>query len=160
MISLPLASPDDTARLGRAVAAACAGEHPEAILLYGPLGSGKTTLAAALVRSLPGGDEAEPSSPSFTICNIYCTSPLVHHFDLYRLGPNASDEALEESLDQAEVLTLIEWSEYLAPALLPDNRIVCRLLPEENDTRSAALSACGPRGERCLDRISRFFSTL
>ncbi|MBQ2475644.1 MAG: tRNA (adenosine(37)-N6)-threonylcarbamoyltransferase complex ATPase subunit type 1 TsaE, partial [Desulfovibrio sp.] len=83
---LRLKSLDDTARLGRLLAEevvnALAEQGPDAslaLLLQGELGSGKTTLAASFVKALPGGEDAEVSSPSFTLCNVYPTRPQVFH---------------------------------------------------------------------------------
>ena len=110
-ISYVLPSLDETRRFGQALAMSMAKVPPGALLLSGDLGAGKTALTRFVVEALPGGPEAEVSSPSFTICNIYCTAPEVHHFDLYRLEPGAPDEALEESLDDASILTIVEWPE-------------------------------------------------
>ena len=125
---------------------------PGALLLYGDLGAGKTSLTRFVVEALPGGDSAEVSSPSFTICNIYCTAPVVHHFDLYRLEPGSPDDALGESLDDDSVLTIVEWPERMAPYYLPDDGLICRLTAWETEQgRAAELSALGPCGERCLE---------
>ena len=71
-----LESLDDTARLGTLLAGMMQNApQVRALLLQGDLGSGKTTLTRSLVAALPGGDQAEISSPSFTICNNYPTCP-------------------------------------------------------------------------------------
>lgn len=154
-ISINLTSLEDTDRLGRVLAEALAGCNPGALLLYGDLGAGKTTLVRMLVQSLPGGLDAEVASPSFTICNIYCTAPQVHHFDLYRLDSECSDQALEESLDDAAVLTVVEWSERLAAQALPHDGIACKLAAcDATGLRRATFTPLGPRGERCLGLIT------
>ena len=146
-----LESPEDTARLGKALAQAVQEANPGALLLYGDLGAGKTTLSRTLVESLPGGENAEVASPSFTICNIYCTAPEVHHFDLYRLEPGMPDEALGESLDCGTVFSIVEWSERLAAQDFPVDGVTCRLHMRDNGTsRYAEIAALGPAGERCL----------
>ncbi len=61
-----------------------------ALYLRGTLGSGKTTLTRGLVAALPGGEDAEVASPSFTLCNIYPTRPALLHADLYRMGDNGA----------------------------------------------------------------------
>lgn len=149
---------DETRRFGHALAASMADTPPGALLLYGDLGAGKTALTRFVVEALPGGDTAEVSSPSFTICNIYCTAPRVHHFDLYRLEPGVPDEALEESLDDASILTIIEWPERMAARDMPGDGLVCRLtFRNAEHGRKAALSALGPRGEQCLTRFGSLY---
>ena len=61
-----LKSLDDTTRLGTLLAGMMQNApQVRALLLQGDLGSGKTTLTRSLVAALPGGDQAEISSPSF-----------------------------------------------------------------------------------------------
>ena len=130
-----------------------------ALLLYGTLGAGKTTLVRAVAETLPGGENAEISSPSFTICNIYCTAPTVHHFDLYRLEPGVPDESLGESLDDEAVLTIVEWPEHMAERDLPGDGLACRLTAARGgEGRLAELSAVGPSGKRCLEALVLRFS--
>ena len=160
-ISYRLPSLDETRRFGQVLAMSMAKVPPGALLLYGDLGAGKTALARFVVESLPGGPDAEVSSPSFTICNIYCTAPQVHHFDLYRLEPGTPDEALAESLDDASVLTIVEWPERMAARDLPDDGLACRLTAGDTDCgRAAALSALGPLGERCLTLFRSLYSPV
>jgi tRNA threonylcarbamoyladenosine biosynthesis protein TsaE len=153
-LNVNLASLKDTGHLGRILAEASLKHNPGVFLLFGALGAGKTTLVRMLVQALPGGPEAEVSSPSFTICNIYCTAPQVHHFDLYRLDSECSDEALEESLDDVNVLTVVEWPERLAAYALPQDGIACKLVScDSTGLRRAEFTSLGPRGEYCLSLI-------
>lgn len=117
MQEIVLETLESTERLGRRLAAWLPASAVRLVLLSGPLGSGKTTLVRALVSALPGGEQAEVSSPSFTLCNSYPTRPPVLHCDLYRAG-GAPDELLE-ALDSGEALVVVEWGEYLAPQDLP-----------------------------------------
>ena len=156
-LSVNLTSLEDTNRLGRVLAESTARHNPGALLLFGELGAGKTTLVRMLVQALSNGLEAEIASPSFTICNIYCTAPQVHHFDLYRLDSGCFDETLEESLDDAAVLTVVEWPERLAAYALPQDGIACTLTPYSTTTgflRQATFTALGPRGEYSLALIA------
>lgn len=93
------------------------------ILLHGQLGAGKTTFIRYLVESLPGSHNAEVSSPSFNILNIYPTKPTVGHFDLYRTAGLEFDADLEETLSNPQYLCLIEWAEYLPEDCLPPTYI-------------------------------------
>jgi len=112
---------EQMAVLGRALAG-CLREEPSlrCILLRGGLGSGKTTLTRFLVGALPGGDRAEFSSPSFTLCNVYLTTPPVLHCDLYRVGSAVPDE-LCETLDAGDMTVIVEWAEHLPFSQLPQD---------------------------------------
>lgn len=120
MITLSLCSPEDTTRLGRALARLALAEPAlRAFLLRGPLGSGKTTLTRDLVTALPGGERAEVSSPSFTICNHYPTTPPVLHCDLYRAGSAMPDE-IWDALEDGVTLSIVEWAEHMPQDALPE----------------------------------------
>lgn len=153
---LTLHDPEETAAFGKKLASLLARANPGCLLLKGPLGAGKTALTAAVVRALPGGDESEPSSPSFTLCNIYCTAPQVRHFDLYRLEPGTTLDALAESFDDPAILTVVEWPELMAQADAPRDGIVLALCPGTSDTeRQVELVPLGPLGERFLAMLEQ-----
>lgn len=141
-LSIHLADAEATTTLGRAVAPRL--EPGEAVLLYGPLGMGKSTLARGLIRALAGEHEDVPS-PTFTLVQFYETDPPIAHFDLYRLS--RPEEAFEIGLDEAlEVgAALIEWPERLgddpARALGPD--ILTITLEERGEGRHATVSGAG-----------------
>ena len=156
--SLPALS--HTRALARNLAAAVAEYqrlHPAeplpVILLMGDLGAGKTTLIRFLVEALPGGENAEVASPSFTLCNVYPTTPKVQHFDLYRLPPGSGDEMLEESLEELCGLILIEWAEYLPGRVFPVDRIEM-YWHAEKDKREVVFSGSGT-GKTLLELITR-----
>jgi tRNA threonylcarbamoyladenosine biosynthesis protein TsaE len=93
---------DIGATFGRALRAG------DVVLLYGPLGAGKTALVRAISRAL---DVADPvRSPSFTIANIYSGVMTVQHLDLYRLDEIGDDDALAlEEYVRDDAVTLVEW---------------------------------------------------
>ena len=106
-----------TATLGAAIAGRLA--PGDAVLLRGDLGSGKTTLARAILTAL-GVDETVPS-PTFTLVQTYETARFpVSHYDLYRLKhPSEMDElGLDEILEDGAAL--IEWPERAEERLPPD----------------------------------------
>ncbi|MDP1912428.1 tRNA (adenosine(37)-N6)-threonylcarbamoyltransferase complex ATPase subunit type 1 TsaE [Brevundimonas sp.] len=135
-----------TTRLGAAIAPRLA--PGEAVLLYGPLGMGKSTLARGLIRALlkisTRPDEDVPS-PTFTLVQFYESAPPVAHFDLYRL--TRPEEAAEIGLDEAldEGCAVIEWPERLGddPSnwLGPDRLTV--MLTEQGEGRLATVSGAG-----------------
>src|SRR6478752_7840156 len=99
---------DATTRLGAGIAA---GLKPGvAIALWGDLGSGKTTLARAILRAL--GVSEDVPSPTFTLVQSYDTPDLtVRHYDLYRI--ENANEIAELGIDEAveDGVALVEWPE-------------------------------------------------
>jgi tRNA threonylcarbamoyladenosine biosynthesis protein TsaE len=82
----------------------------ELVLLFGPLGAGKTTMVRLVCEELGVTDAVR--SPSFTIANVYDGPVTVHHLDLYRLEESAAEDVL--ALDEyvaPDVITLVEWPE-------------------------------------------------
>jgi tRNA threonylcarbamoyladenosine biosynthesis protein TsaE len=119
--------PDQTATeaFGRRLAAAL--RRRDVVALKGGLGTGKTTLARAVVAAL-SPDTDEVPSPTFTLVQTYpVTLPdgaaELWHFDLYRL--ERADQVYELGIEDAlaEAVCLIEWPE-LAMGLLPDDRLL------------------------------------
>ena len=149
MPELTVALPDAgaTARLGAAIAPLL--RPGEALLLYGPLGMGKSTLARGLIRALTTPDEDVPS-PTFTLVQLYESDPPVAHFDLYRL--TRPEEAAEIGLDEAldEGCAVIEWPERLGDDpghwLGPDRLAV--VISERGGGRDATFFAAGAWEER------------
>lgn len=146
-LELHLADAYATLELGRTLAKSIAElENPPALLLQGDLGSGKTTLVRGLVESLPGADQAEVSSPSFNIFNLYPTTPPVAHFDLYRLEGMPPDDALFEHLDEPNTLTVVEWIQFLDKDQWPDKALFLKWRPSETG-RKITLHAMGKAAE-------------
>ncbi|MCF8030471.1 MAG: tRNA (adenosine(37)-N6)-threonylcarbamoyltransferase complex ATPase subunit type 1 TsaE [Desulfohalobiaceae bacterium] len=132
----------DTERFGTELARLCTEPAPRAVFFQGELGTGKTTLIQAVVRSLPGSDQAEVSSPSFNIVNFYPTNPPVVHFDLYRLRDASQEESLLEYLGSEEYLLLVEWSEHLPRQYWPQDHVLVRL-GFEGQGRSVEITCSG-----------------
>lgn len=111
MLQIVLPSLSHMQSFGAQLAKAIISFPIEAIYLYGTLGSGKTTLTQALVGALPGGENAEVASPSFTIFHDYPTTPPIIHCDLYRCQFAIPDDLLE-ILEKSD-LVIVEWPEFL-----------------------------------------------
>ena len=123
-LDLPLPALGDTEALGRALARLL--RAGDVLALRGDLGAGKTALARALIRALPGPPGAEVEevpSPTFTLVQSYPRQPAeVWHFDLYRI--ERPEEVYELGIEEAlaEGIALIEWPERME-ALLPAERL-------------------------------------
>lgn len=120
-ISLPTAS--DTRDLGTRLAGVLTAG--DVIVLAGPLGAGKTVLAAGIGAGL--GVDGPVVSPTFVISRVHSGGRLPFvHVDAYRLGSVAEldDLDLDESLDDS--VTVIEWGEGLIERLA-DGWLLVRL---------------------------------
>jgi len=113
-------SPAATSSLGAAAASRLTGG--EIVLLWGPLGAGKTCFAQGLCNGLEVAEVV--TSPTFTLANRYEGRLVVHHLDFYRLEPGADlmdigvDAVLDEVADGGAVL-LVEWPQPLLSSLGP-----------------------------------------
>lgn len=122
-----LVLPDEqaTIKLGLALAEFLKGRKKFLpFFLNGDLGSGKTTLVRSFVEALPGAQNAEVSSPSFNILNIYPTKPRVNHFDLYRLEGQCPDDDFFDLLNNKKSLTVVEWVQYLDSNFWPESALL------------------------------------
>ena len=105
------------------------------LLFQGPMGSGKTTLIAAILKVL--GCDLKASSPSFSILNEYpLEDDIVYHFDFYRIKNQreALDIGVEEYFFSGH-WNLIEWPEKIEN-LVPKHRTLVRLCVLSNNTRT------------------------
>jgi tRNA threonylcarbamoyladenosine biosynthesis protein TsaE len=112
-------------RLGTRVAAG------DLLLLSGQLGAGKTVLVRGIATGM-GIDPAAVRSPTFVLHHVYRTGERVlHHLDVYRLGPHADIRLLDidEMLESGGVV-VVEWGEYAD--LLIETR-VCIAVDIEDD---------------------------
>lgn len=146
-IEITLADADATTALGARIAPLL--QIGDAVLLYGPLGMGKSTLARGLIRALTRPDEDVPS-PTFTLVQFYETKPPVAHFDLYRL--TRPEEAWEIGLDDAleDGCVIIEWPERLGQDVfwIAGTNLLCVTLAERGEGRQATVSGSGSWAQR------------
>jgi len=118
------------------------------LLLDGPVGAGKTTLARRLIQTClhnAGVPVEDVPSPTFTIVQTYEAGPLeIWHADLYRLS--ATSELQELGLDAAfeTAFCIIEWPDRLGD-LTPDALHIELGYEAEDDGRSCRLSGPSPQ---------------
>ena len=88
------------------------------VVLSGPLGAGKTTLAQGIGAGL--GVRGQVTSPTFVIARMHPSlrsGPDLVHADAYRLGSRAEVDDLDLDADLATSVTVVEWGEGLVEAL-------------------------------------------
>jgi tRNA threonylcarbamoyl adenosine modification protein YjeE len=135
----------------RALARELAGEVApgDLLVLEGPLGAGKTLLAAALVHALGVPADEPIQSPTFALVHEYEGRLVVLHADLYRLSSLDEVEELGfEERREGGAVTVVEWGARFDEALRPDVRVSLSITGDAS--RTATLLAQSPRGAALL----------
>jgi tRNA threonylcarbamoyladenosine biosynthesis protein TsaE len=124
--------------LGRRLAALL--RAGDLVVLTGPLGAGKTTLAAGIGEGL--GVRGPVTSPTFVIARVHPNSgggPDLVHADAYRLGSRAEVDDLDLDADTDRSVTVVEWGEGLVEDLADSHLEVIITMP------AAGSGDAGPR---------------
>lgn len=104
-------NPEETKKIGRTLAKYV--KPGDVILLYGALGTGKTTLIQGLAEGLEVNPDIYVTSPTFAIVNIYEGKIPILHLDLYRLeSEDIEDLGLWEYGSNSVIV--IEWADRLS----------------------------------------------
>ncbi len=134
-----------TESLGESLAPALAAG--DVVALSGPLGAGKTRLAAGIARGLRVASRVR--SPSFTLVNEYAGRLPLFHLDLYRLEEAAVDGlGLEEMV--ARGVLVVEWAERL-PSVWHEEALEIRIGIDPAGGRTFDADAAAGRGLALLE---------
>ncbi len=149
-LRISTSSPEQTRTLGRKLAHLLA--PGDLVCLRGDLGAGKTTLVQGIAEGLETDQPA--TSPSFTLLHQHQGRLLLHHLDLYRLGPADLADIGVEDLIGGEGVVVVEWAERLPPALAGDRLdIAIEFDPACDEVRHFHLSGRGARAGLLLDQL-------
>lgn len=147
----------------------------DVICLHGPVGAGKTFFCRCFIRELANEPNLRVTSPTFMLVNMYDNAtdgirgPPVHHYDLYRLPPNADLERLGWASALPHVISLVEWPDRLGQQL-PNERLDIHFSPkihespvkeinsesfdcEENTERRIQLIGHGKRWKTLIEQL-------
>lgn len=110
------------------------------VLLFGDLGSGKTTFVKGVANSLNIKDKVQ--SPTFNIMKIYLdgNTPLVH-IDAYRLEDNNADIGLDEYIGVENGYTFIEWPTFINSLIDYNNAVVINFIRKNEYNREITISS-------------------
>jgi tRNA threonylcarbamoyladenosine biosynthesis protein TsaE len=128
-------SPEETELIGfRLGALLKSPESARTVLLYGDLGTGKTTLIKGIASAL-GVSKRDVCSASFIMVAGYETIPPFYHIDLYRMERPEDVEAagIWEYIETGGI-AVIEWAERLSD--VPDKVVkvsLAQLSAEERE---------------------------
>ena len=145
---LSTCSAEETLDLGKRI-----GEKLQAgdcVLLFGELGSGKTTFTQGLALGLGLPENEYVRSPTFTLINEYQGRLPIFHLDLYRLDSQGEMEQLGlEEVFSGTGVSIVEWAEKLmAPSceegFIPlfgiDSHLQIKINIDGEDARSIEIS--------------------
>lgn len=105
----------------------------DTVLLYGPLGSGKTTFVKGLCSKFL---IEMVKSPSYVILKIYHGKNLtknnkcvIYHIDLYRLEQmnQINGGEIAEYIFDENAIKIVEWADRLSEKMLPEKNIKVKL---------------------------------
>ena len=118
------------------------------VVLDGPLGAGKTTLAQGIGAGL--SIRGDVTSPTFVIARVHPslgTGPALVHADAYRVAGPLEIDDLDLDASVAESVTIVEWGRGLVEGLAPDRLDIeiSRTVAGESEVRQVRITTQGRR---------------
>lgn len=133
----------------------------DVVALSGDLGTGKTTLARALIGAVLKEEGEEVPSPTFSLSQAYDTRRLpIVHFDFYRLGSaeDGRELGVHEAIEAGAVI--IEWPQR-ARELLPESRYEIELAESMDPSlRRVTVRGTGDGTAAAVERVSELMAFL
>lgn len=140
----------ETIKLGKTIARGLG--VLDVVALFGPLGSGKTTLTKGIASGL-GIKQNEVSSPSYVLAKEYQGKLPLYHLDLYRLDKRSTVE--REGFDSylyGDGITVIEWAQRMK-SLLPAEYLRIDLKIKDRNEREISLIAVGKKHRKLVKNL-------
>ncbi|MBI3795190.1 MAG: tRNA (adenosine(37)-N6)-threonylcarbamoyltransferase complex ATPase subunit type 1 TsaE [Nitrospinae bacterium] len=81
----------------------------DVVFLHGELGAGKTCFTRGVLSALHRDGGTKVKSPTYAILNIYEGSPVVYHYDFYRVENEKDIYALGLDDYWGRGICIIEW---------------------------------------------------
>ncbi|KAF2956996.1 tRNA (adenosine(37)-N6)-threonylcarbamoyltransferase complex ATPase subunit type 1 TsaE [Marinitoga sp. 38H-ov] len=121
------------------------------ILLYGDLGTGKTTFTKGFIRSLLNDNSLSVTSPTFALVKVYDNH--IYHADLYRLT-DPEEIPYVGLFEDPNGIYLIEWPERLE-YYIPDEYLEITLYYNNEDMtkRDIKIKAIGEKYKHIEEAI-------
>jgi tRNA threonylcarbamoyladenosine biosynthesis protein TsaE len=118
------------------------------VVLDGPLGAGKTTLAQGIGAGL--GIRGVVTSPTFVIARVHPSlgnGPALVHADAYRVAGPLEIDDLDLDASVADSVTIVEWGKGLVEGLAPDRLDIeiSRTVAGESELRQVRITTQGRR---------------
>ncbi len=116
------------------------------VVLSGPLGAGKTTLAQGIGAGL--GVRGPVTSPTFVIARVHPSlvgGPDLVHVDAYRVGDALEVDDLDLDASLTDSVTVVEWGEGKVEGLAPDRLELSLERPGDGELRRVTARGVGPR---------------
>ncbi|HEY5456538.1 MAG TPA: tRNA (adenosine(37)-N6)-threonylcarbamoyltransferase complex ATPase subunit type 1 TsaE [Acidothermaceae bacterium] len=118
------------------------------VVLDGPLGAGKTTLAQGIGAGL--GVRGDVTSPTFVIARVHPSlgdGPPLVHADAYRVEGRLEIDDLDLDASVDDSVTIVEWGKGLVEGLAADRLDIeiSRTVGSKSELRQVRITAQGQR---------------